>query len=619
MESLALNILTAVNLMLGVTPYPASFTETWIINETWAKEGDAYVFEATTTELAKQCEAHPEMQVRFPRIIHSAHEIYVDSRLIYKVGDKTFRKASPFYFQPALDCRDVVSGKTLKWRVYAYSKYFARFAKTPTLTAGHTANLSNVTANTVATGVIIVISLFSLMISLGRVPNALSFSVSIGGLLLSSYFLNVVNSDLGLELSMLTSHKLADLGLWVGGSLIFYGLYLSRVFSSWMYFSLLISTALGSAIVLTGSSGDIVQFGTIIPMAPFLVCSIVAIHRLLFSGFEKGFDRHNQTRLFSLTFFFITGNNDLLNIFGIIEGPMLLSVGIVGAVFGLSMAVNQEIEKTYQERDTLLTDLEEKVKEKTRNLTTALSSLQSTQAELIQSARLAALGTLSAGVAHEINNSINYVNGALKPLERHFLTKIPEADRPRAQKLFDAIKEGTELTVEIVKSLRNYTGLNQAAVKEVVLAEVVNTVLTILKTKLRGISVKVDVPNDAIILGSTVGINQVVMNLVTNAIDAMPAEAPSLSISVKVSDHDAVIAVQDNGAGIPTAVQDRIFDPFYTTKEVGRGTGLGLHIVKKEIEKHGGKIDIQSTPGQGSTFSVTFPLRPSNLNEESAA
>ncbi len=278
----------------------------------------------------------------------------------------------------------------------------------------------------------------------------------------------------------------------------------------------------------------------------------------------------------------------------------------------MAIAVNQDIEKTYSERNDLVKNLEMKVKQQTEHLTLALEQVKKSQAELVQSARLASLGTLSAGIAHEINNSINYVNGAIIPLERRITKFIPDSEVEIVAKLFGAIKEGTSLTVEIIRSLRNFTGLNQSKIKEVTIKSMVDSVRTILKSRLSAsaVELKIDIDLNLTIECHQVGINQVFMNLISNSIDAVKESSGVINVSAKELTSGMIrIEVGDNGTGIPKEVRERIFDPFFTTKDVGKGTGLGLHIVQKEIERHKGTIRIESEVGQGTKFVIELPKR----------
>jgi signal transduction histidine kinase len=312
-------------------------------------------------------------------------------------------------------------------------------------------------------------------------------------------------------------------------------------------------------------------------------------------------------RISSVLSFIVFGANDLFNVLGFTSGYMLLSFGALFGIFFLATSVNQDIEKTYSERDDLVANLQLKVNEQTSHLSEALMQVKKSQADLIQSARLASLGTLSAGIAHEINNAINFVNGAVIPLERKVTKHIPAEDKVIVDKLFEAIKQGTNLTVEIVRSLRNFTGLNQAKVKDVQIQGVVESIVTILKSKLKAIKVTLNIEAGLTMNCYQVGLNQIFMNIFSNAIDVLPAEGGEIAVSAVTQGDFVQIKISDNGSGMPPEVKDRIFDPFFTTKEVGKGTGLGLHIVLKEVEKHNGTISVSSEKGRGTEFCITLP------------
>src|SRR5262249_17253864 len=151
----------------------------------------------------------------------------------------------------------------------------------------------------------------------------------------------------------------------------------------------------------------------------------------------------------------------------------------------------------------------------------AMGELKATQAELVQSAKLASLGTLSAGIAHEINNSLNYVNGALKPLKK--LLEREETPKEKIFTLVDAMQNGLKLTFRIIDSLRSYTNTNRQHFNEVGLRAVAENALVMLNSRISDIvRVKLDIADDIQVFGNEVSINQVFMNLISNSIDAMP-------------------------------------------------------------------------------------------------
>ncbi|MEQ1876714.1 MAG: ATP-binding protein, partial [Bdellovibrionia bacterium] len=303
---------------------------------------------------------------------------------------------------------------------------------------------------------------------------------------------------------------------------------------------------------------------------------------------------------------------------------MSLPIGIVGCAYLLAIAVQTEIKKTYDERDFLRENLEKEVELKTKQLRESefdlkktLIDLKHTQAELVQSAKMASLGTLSAGIAHEINNSLNFVNGALPPLKKLGEKLATEKEKSLFNRLLEALQDGVHLTLEIVTSLRDYSGLNHSSVKDLHVLEVLNSVITILKGRIQGdVKVVVNVPADIYVVGSVAGLSQIFMNLLTNALDAVGSEG-MIEIVASRLDRQLEISVTDNGVGISESVINRIWDPFFTTKDVGRGTGLGLYIVRNEVARFGGQILVQSKTGAGTTFLIKLPI--SEMQEKEIA
>lgn len=609
MNELILNFFLVFNSMLGIQKVHPAFVNEWLIDQNWNAKNGNYSFKASNQSLVKSCNNNQKKYILFPKIIHSYQSIYIDGKLSKQIGDPSFKKANSFYEQMTINCSDVINAKEITWEIISYSSFFARIISVPKIqNTNLLPNFFNVTANIISVGILQVLSLFTFVIYRKRVNTKLTLAVSLGAGLFSLYFLFASSSVFGLNLSMLNAHKLSDLGLWSGGGLFLWAFFLEGLMSPVVFYFLVFMFSIGLLFIALGSTGDIVQLGSLLPLIPFLFAALNILFHLFKATSLHGYKTETLIKFFSISTFLVFGLNDGFNIIGIFDTMMLISVGSVGGVLGLSIAVVQAINLTYQERDDLLAKLEFKVQEKTQHLEQALTQVQTTQAELVQSAKLASLGTLSAGIAHEINNSINYVNGALIPLERRIMGYIPETEKPLIQKLINAIKEGTHLTVDIVKSLRTYTGLNQADLKEFYMIDAIKSVTTILKSKLTGTTVDISDPDHVSIQGNLVGFNQIFMNLFTNSIDAFDKEQKHISIHLElIAGNQLQIKYNDNGPGIPATVLTRVFDPFFTTKEVGKGTGLGLHIVKNEIEKHHGEIKILSEVGAGTTFLMIVP------------
>jgi signal transduction histidine kinase len=299
-------------------------------------------------------------------------------------------------------------------------------------------------------------------------------------------------------------------------------------------------------------------------------------------------------------------------------------------------------------------ELEERVEERTFELKTALSELQRTQAQVVQSEKMSSLGQLVAGIAHEINNPVNFIHGNITHLdeytqnllemiylyqERHS-SNDPEIQAlaeeidlefliEDLQKMLSSMKMGTERIRNIVLSLRNFSRMDEAEFKAVDIHEGIESTLLILQHRLKdkpgrpAIEVIRDYGNLPQVECYPGQLNQVLMNILVNAMDALDEvdtkrtyqqiqEKPSqIIITTSVVDFQSVeIAIADNAQGMPESVQKRIFDPFFTTKPVGKGTGMGMAISYQIItEKHNGKLQCFSTLGKGTKFIIQVPIQ----------
>ncbi len=299
-----------------------------------------------------------------------------------------------------------------------------------------------------------------------------------------------------------------------------------------------------------------------------------------------------------------------------------------------TLEIAEENERLIREQNVVL---EEKVAKRTQELEATLTALKSTQNQLVLNEKMASLGQLVAGIAHEINNPINFVSSNIKPLKRDFadilkvFRRYKELDvamlNPEIQKmiveldleyafkeigeLLEGIEDGAERTTEIVRSLRNFSRTDEAELKKADLNEGINSTLLILQSKLKSKAIEVEkefnkIPSIQCYPGQ---LNQVFLNLISNSIDAINHDHGRIKINTEISGDSAVIHISDNGDGISPEKITKIFEPFYTTKDVGKGTGLGLSISYGIIEKHQGTITVKSQPGIETTFTIIIPIR----------
>lgn len=290
--------------------------------------------------------------------------------------------------------------------------------------------------------------------------------------------------------------------------------------------------------------------------------------------------------------------------------------------------------KVYRQLNTQKTDLQN-----------TLDELKQAQTQLVQSEKLASVGQLTAGIAHEINNPINFISagidslvtniGEIKEVMEAYNEITPENTREKlasisalkakneyelavdeVDKLIESIKDGTKRTTEIVNGLRTFSRLDEDVLKTADIHDGIDSTLILLHNKYKN-RIKInkhygEIPLVECFPGK---LNQVFMNILSNAIDAIEKEG-EINIKTEIQSEKkgdlVVIHISDTGRGMPDEIKNRIFEPFYTTKDVGKGTGLGLSIAKGIIEKHKGNIKVISEPGDGTEFLITLPLTIKN-------
>ena len=335
-----------------------------------------------------------------------------------------------------------------------------------------------------------------------------------------------------------------------------------------------------------------------------------------------------------------------------------LAIGAIGLLMtgGLTIYLLMSLERTAKVEQQVY-DRTIQLKQRTAELETALKNLQETQFQLIQTEKMSSLGQLVAGVAHEINNPVNFISGNLihtgeytrsllelvEIYQQQYPNPTPEVQAKQKEidlefisedlpKILKSMNMGAERIRQIVLSLRNFSRLDEAEMKSVDIHQGIDSALMILDSRLKpqpgfpGIQVIKEYGNLPLVECWAGQLNQVFMNVLSNAIDVLHearshilpngknpydgAFLPRIRIRTELLSSNCVcVQIADNGAGMTENVKKRLFDPFFTTKPVGKGTGLGLAIGYQIVEKHKGSLRCVSAPGEGSEFWIEVPVR----------
>lgn len=287
-----------------------------------------------------------------------------------------------------------------------------------------------------------------------------------------------------------------------------------------------------------------------------------------------------------------------------------------GKIHGISMFAENtteikkyqtQLEEYNQNLESTVLDRTQELENKNTELESGYKQLKSAQQQLIKAEKMASLGVLAAGIGHEINNPLNFIKHGASSLQIK-LKKSEGIEHAEFDEYFYAIDEGVKRATDIVQSLSHFSRTGDKLDEKCDMHEILKNCIAIVQARLRDKTIKLTTAfhaNNPVISGNDGKLHQVFTNLLVNAEQAI-TEKGEITISTESNGQELLIKVEDTGEGIPEEIMNRISDPFFTTKDPGDGTGLGLFISYQIIDEHEGKIEVKSEVGQGTAFSVSL-------------
>lgn len=567
MQDFIFTLLLGLSSLFGVNQVQSDLN--WKILKKWESVNSKWVFEAKSTTIISQCQAGQFLS--FPQIIHGIHNVWIDGKLIIQTGDPSFKKASSFYERPSIDCKFLKNSSEIRWEVISYSYFFSKLQEFPALVSAKQIvinNIFDVSLNFASAMSLIVFTLLSIFLFAGKISKDYLAILIIGGLSFTTYSVVVIADKVGLDISMLAAHKIADIALWIGATSYFYFFMIRRIIGVGLFRVYLAFLSIALLILTFGSNPDEVQFGTLFPMpvatAIFCIFLINLVRKYDWSQIKE-----TGIEFISALMFVVVCINDLLNIFGIIRGYMVLPLVSLLVFFHLAAIVNSNIRESFRQKEKLMADLK-------------------SQHMLEQ-------------VAHDIRSPLSVLN-LLVPS----FTKEP--DHEKASLLIQASQRIEGIAGELLNKSSSYSTAR--------VFDLIRFVENVIHEK----QIEYGSQNDVKIYFSNLvsgtalvklqesEVARMLSNLINNSVDAMNGiDNPKIKIEIACIDSKITLSIVDNGKGMSPEILSKIGQRGITfgKKIDSSGSGLGLFHAKTFLESNNGKLEI-TTLFVGTCVKIMF-------------
>ncbi len=627
-NELILSILLLVSSFLGVTSTPSD-SGSWIIEKKWESSNNSYIFIAKNSKLYEKCRENPNYYLKLPSIILGRHQLISGGvNLVSERG-----KSKYFYKTERINCKLILlsNDNVLTWKAESKIKYFSRFKRYPTLLKSKNTKNTDINISILIVGFFIFFVILLPIIFYNKSQKELTYSLMLGSVGILSYKALTITPVFGWQIDSLLLQKMADIFLGLGFIGVFWNLFLQKLISEEEFKITSIIFLLNIITIFFSANGDQIQFFVMICMIPWLYILVKVILTQSNEIIKLGMTKKNTITSFSLLLFVMFIFSDILLILGLTSHSIpLSSLGAAFAFIGAALIINEDIVSTYKERDILINSLEDRIEEKTLELKRA-------NAKLLESEKLSSIGIMSARLAHEINNPLNFfsriildyhnvITGLFKQreilidqsLSDEVKVKISELDQEFEISDFLEEKEYMAKTsnkliskmTNIIKMVGNkaHKAQDNNLKESTSVGSIIEGVKLTIDTKIykkNNVQLILDEISSFDIVVNQVEVNQILTNLVTNSYFAIKESRKNGTIKVFSTNKNEIV-VEDDGPGIPSNIRSKIFDPFFTTKAIDKGTGLGLHICRDLAISNDSTLElVESKPGY-TKFSLKF-------------